>query len=95
MALTYEQNLKSIYIMGKMKFIHQLMESEDFELFELAAYQAAEEGKDQFVYANGVYDVKFAASVVNYVYEKRAEKYEWEQRHLLGVPDTWPTNDFI
>ena len=79
--------------MGKMKFIHQLLESQDFEMFELAAYKAAEEGRDQFIYGNGVYDVKFAANVISYVYHKKAEEYEREQRYLFGVPDTWPTDE--
>jgi hypothetical protein len=79
--------------MGKMKFVYELMESQDYLEFEIAAFKAAEKGEDQFLFQDGVYDVKFAASVLAYIYNKKAEESEREQRHLFGVPDTWPTND--
>lgn len=67
--------------MSRMKLVFDLMESGDYQAFELQALLATQRGEKMFQFANATYDVEFAANIIAYIYHKIAQQND-EHRFL-------------
>ena len=77
--------------MSRMKIVFDLMESGDYQAFELQAMMAAERGEKIFQFGNTSYDVEFAANIMAYIYHKIAQNHAREidlLRQQEQQPDT-------
>ena len=64
--------------MSRMKIVFDLMESGDYQSFELQAMLASQRGEKIFQFGNVSYDVEFAANVMAYIYHKIAQNHARE-----------------
>lgn len=77
--------------MSRMKIVFDLMESGDYQAFELQAMMAAERGEKIFQFGNVSYDVEFAANVMAYIYHKISE-HQHEQHYLFHQQESQSDN---